>query len=194
MNCNIHNTMDDKVLKVIEKLEKVRKETDNIYWNISSETAKFLYIWVKSMKAKNVLEIGTSNGYSGLWLASAISGNGGSLTTVESFQERFDLAEENFAEAGLAEVVNQVLGHAPEIIPDLQGEFDFAFFDATKKEHITYFDTVLPKLKTGGVIVVDNVVSHKEQLKEFIDYVDERQDVESLEVPLGSGLLMILKQ
>jgi len=185
--------MKAEVQKVMKDLEKIRREEDNPFWNVSPETGKFLYMMVKATGAKKVLEIGTSNGYSGLWLGAALLENGGELLTIESFIHRFNKAKENFKKAGLEGVVRQVLGHAPEVFEDITDSFDFAFFDATKAEHISYLEAVLPKLKDDGVIIVDNVISHKEQLKEFFKYVDSLDVVTSTKIPIGMGLLMITK-
>lgn len=186
--------IDSRIVNVLHELEELSQKIGNLFWNIPRETAEFLFFWVKALSAKRVLEIGTSNGYSGIWLGSAAKENGGELITIESNAERFEIAKQNFEKAGLLPYIKQIRGHAPEVISQVSGGFDFAFFDATKNEHISYLDAVLPKLKTGGLIAVDNINSHREELTGFLEYVKQKEGLLSIQVNIGSGVMLILKE
>lgn len=188
--------MDKQILSVLEKLEQPRM--GNKFWNISRETGIFLNILVRSVQARNILEIGTSNGYSGLWFAEALSHTDGKLYTVESHKERFGLAEQHFSEAGVEKNVEQIFGHAPEVFLTSEFEklglvFDLIFLDATKIEYGSYFDAVIPLLKPNGVLIADNILSHREELQGFMAEVQKKQELRTVVLPLGSGLLIALK-
>jgi len=169
-----------------EALLKELEKTADKFWNVSRETGEFLYTFARTIKAKNVLEIGTSNGYSGIFLAQACE----KLYTVESHTERFTLATKTFKKAGLARKIKQVKGHAPEILGTLRAKFDLAFFDATKYEHESYLKAVLPKMKKGGYIIVDNISSHETTFKPFVSKTKKHKP---FYVPIGTGLLILQK-
>ena len=172
---------DTETQKVLMELEKTQKQ----FWNISRVTAEFLYTLIRDKKAKNVLEIGTSNGYSGIWLGKAVKANGGHLTT-----KRLDVAKENFKICGVDDVITTLQGSALmhlEYLPD-DFEIDFAFVDANKSEYIKYFEIIDKHLKKGGIIACDNVLSHEEKCKPFIEAINARPDYENVVLPLPAGL------
>lgn len=189
--------MDTRILSVMKLLEEVPGRQEK-FWNVSPETGSFLNMIVKSTGAKNVLEIGTSNGYSGLWFTEALSHINGKLYTVESHKERFHLAKEHFSEAGVGEYVEQIFGHAPEVFatPEFISknlQFDLIFLDATKMEYGSYLEAILPFLKPGGLLIADNILSHQDVLNQFVLTVQQKRELQSVVLPLGSGLLMALK-
>jgi predicted O-methyltransferase YrrM len=195
--------MHQDIFKVLERLEEVPGRRER-FWNVPRETGNFLNMLVRASGAGRVLEIGTSNGYSGLWFAEALSHTGGKLYTVESHRERFEAARKNFEEAGAESVVWQIFGHAPEIFshPDFlnlmekdggAGEFDLIFLDATKMEYGSYLDAVEPFLRKDGLLVADNVISHRNELENFLAEVQKKREFRSVTLPLGSGLLFALK-
>ena len=144
---------------------------------------------------RSVLEIGTSNGYSGIWIAEALSHTGGRLYTVESHAERFQMASENFLEAGVAPWIVQVKGHAPEIFADFRyGPFDLIFVDATKLEYASYLEAVLPMLAPGGLIVCDNAVTHAGELEGFFEMIEKRSDLEGSLLSMDNGLYLIVRR
>jgi len=181
-------------LEIDENLLAELEAQASNYWNISRHTAEFLSILLDGLEAKRVLEIGTSNGYSGIWFASVLKKREGKLITIESHAERFKIATKNFERAGLSLNIKQVLGHAPEIFADeieiQQGDFDFIFLDATKAEHIKYFDSVLKLIKKGGIIVADNVLSHWEKMESYAKYVKSKENIDSIILPIGAGLMI----
>lgn len=181
----------------IQNLLNTLALTRETFWNIHEETGKFLNLLIISQKYKTVLEIGTSNGYSGIWLAEALSHTKGRLYTIESnFKKRFPLATENFKKSGLSKYITQILGHAPEAIPSRTAgpkNFDLAFFDATKCEHILYWNTLKNRINKGGAVIADNMISHQKDLKDFMKEVQKDKTFTSVILPLGTGLLVAVK-
>lgn len=161
--------------------------------NITPDVGLFLNILVKATKATNVLEIGTSNGYSTIWLGLATQDNNGQLITLEVDPQKVKLAKENLEKAGLASTVKLIEGDAKETLKVLDKEFDFVFLDAEKEDYLEFFHLIFPKLKIGGVIVADNVISHAQDLKEYIDHVRANPDTQSVLVPVGRGEELTLK-
>lgn len=177
---------DDTTEEVLASLE----ETQKSFWNISRVTGEFLYNLIKSANCKNVIEIGTSNGYSGIWLGKALKETGGKLTTVEFWEKRFSIARENFKKCGVDEIITIVQGSACDVLSELPEDFkiDFAFVDANKKEYIDYFKLIHPHLNIGGFIACDNVLSHKEKTQDFIDAINKHPDYENVVLNLPAGL------
>jgi len=161
--------------------------------NITPDVGLFLNILVKATKATSILEIGTSNGYSTIWLGLATQENNGQLITLEVDPRKVKLAKENLEKAGLVNTVKLIEGDAKETLRILEKEFDFVFLDAEKEDYLEFFHLIFPKLKKGGVIVADNVISHAEDLKEYVDFVRANPNTQSVLVPIGRGEELTLK-
>jgi caffeoyl-CoA O-methyltransferase len=125
--------------------------------NVPEVDGQALYDIVLQHEYKNALEIGTSNGYSGMWIAWALSKTGGRLVTIEIDQRRHDEAVAYFRQAGLGKYIDARLGDAHELVPALPGSFDFVFCDADKNWYENYLKAVLPKLTVGGCFAAHNV-------------------------------------
>lgn len=125
--------------------------------NVPAEDGKALYDLVLKNKFTRALEIGTSTGHSGIWIAWALSKTGGRLTTIEIDEARHAQALANFKEAGLAGIIDARLGDAHTIVPALPGPFDFVFCDADKDWYKSYLIAVMPKLVIGGCFAAHNV-------------------------------------
>lgn len=177
---------DKTTQDILIDLEKTQKQ----FWNISRVTAEFLNILIKENKAKEVLEVGTSNGYSGIWLAKAVKQTGGHLTTIEFWDKRLDVAKENFRLCGVEDVVTTLKGSACELLEELPEDYkiDLAFVDANKSEYIKYFELIDKHLKVGGIIACDNVLSHEEKCRPFIDAINSHPDYENVVLKLPAGL------
>lgn len=179
--------------KILKRIEQENQEQD--VWIVGPATGRMLHWLVRVLAPDTVLEIGTSVGYSALWMASALEKNQkGKLWTIESHEQRFERARENIEEARLGHRIVQLKGHAPEIftnsleVPEL---IDLAFFDATKQEHESYFDAIYPRMRSGGMIVVDNVLSHRfGKMKSFIEKTHAHSGLKVVEIPVGDGLLI----
>lgn len=186
------NILMDKITEeVFEELEKTRRE----YWNIPRKTGILLNMFIKIMDSKNALEIGTSNGYSGLWLAKALKETGGKLTTIEFYEKRQSIAIENFKKCGVCDIVRPIEGSACKIIQDFPDNeiFDFVFIDANKREYVEYFNLIKPHLAKKAMIVADNILSHWEKVQTFINAVDEDDDFQYEILELPGGILVAYK-
>ena len=141
--------------------------------NIPEVDGKILYNLIVENNLKSALEIGTSTGHSGIWIAWALSKTGGKLITVEINESRYKRALENFKEAGLTDYIDARLADAHKLVPELSGPFDFVFSDADKDWYKNYFMAVDPKLKPGGIFVSHNVYS-RDRLRSgtMADYVN----------------------
>ncbi len=177
-----------------KKLLKELEKTCSQFWNISRATGLFLNLLIKDRKYKTILEIGTSNGYSGIWLAEALSHTEGHLYTMESNKKiRYPLALENFKKSGLNKHISAILGHAPEDIPLTPKKFDLIFLDATKYEHESYFHTLKNRLKKGGIIITDNYLSHKKELTPYLKLLQKSPGFQTTILGLGTGLILSIK-
>ena len=180
--------------KPLSNLLKSLEKTQSKFWNISRDTAIFINALIKESGYKTVLEIGTSNGYSGLWIAEALSQNKGMLHTMESHKkERYYLAQENFAKSGLQKYIHQILGHAPEALPKTPKIFDLIFLDATKEEYLEHFEALKHRVRKGGMILADNLYSHPVPLKPFVEKISSTPGWKVYEMNIGTGLLVAVK-
>ncbi len=174
--------MTEAIKKTLQALE----ETGKKYWIIPRETGSFINKLIRTHGCKTVLEVGTSIGYSGIWIAEALSHTGGKLYTIESHDERFKKAKEHFNRAGVSKYIKQLKGHAPDVeIPDM---FDLLFLDATKAEYVSYIKTFLFHMKKGGIIIADNALSHHEELKAYEEYIFNAKHLKSECINLGTGI------
>ena len=179
--------MDDVTSETLAELEKTQKA----FWNIPRTTGVLLHLFIKMMGAKNALEIGTSNGYSGLWLAKALKETGGRLTTIEYYDKRQGVGRENFKKGGGNDGVRHVEGSACEgrEALDESEKFEFVLIDANKREYVKYFELIKPHLTPKAMIVADNIISHAEKVQTFIDAVDADEDFQYAIVELPGGIL-----
>ena len=188
---------DEITAQTMSELEKTQKE----FWNIPRKTGVLINMMIKMMKAQSVLEIGTSNGYSAIWLALALKETKGHLTTIEFWDKRQSVAIENFKACGLYDVIEPRLGPAFAVLDNIANEikeskrslFDFVFIDANKKEYIDYFKQIDPILNNEGLILADNMLSHKEKVQPFYDEIMNNKKYKSVLLPVGTGILMAVK-
>jgi predicted O-methyltransferase YrrM len=162
--------------------------------HITRDTGEFLTVLVRATLARRVLEIGTSDGYSTLWLASAARDIGGSVTTVEKSQYKIDLATTNFARSGLASYILQIhedAGHVLERSGD--GAFDFIFLDSERPEYAGWWPNLRRVLRPGGLLVVDNATSHLAELAPFVALVKSDSEFITSLVPVGNGEFLAVK-
>lgn len=184
--------MNEIGLKLAQELEKTQHE----FWNISRQTAEFISMLIKIHKPQRVLEVGTSNGYSALWIADALkdAGNGGHLTTIEFYEKRQCIARENIEKCGLTEQVTFLQGSARELIKNLDFVPDFVFIDACKQEYIDYFNMLKDNLPQGAVILADNVISHAAKVQDFLQEIANDCRFQSQVLDLPAGMLMGYKR
>ena len=185
--------MDARVAKAISKLESFITTVDDAL-AIPREAGEFVYTLILATGAARGLEIGTSYGYSGLWIASALAQNGGRLVTVDREPRKTEAAREAFDAAGLSPYVDLRTGSALDVLPTLAGPFDFVLNDADKDPCIAYVELLAGKLADRAVVLTDNTVTHREQLAEFVAWIRGREDFDSVEVPIGNGMELSVKR
>jgi caffeoyl-CoA O-methyltransferase len=144
--------------------------------NVPEVDGETLHDLVLEHKFRHAVEIGTSTGHSGIWIAWALAKTGGKLVTIELDERRHRIALANFREAGLAEYVDARLGDAHEIVPQLPGPIDFVFSDADKDWYTQYFDALWPKMAPGGCFTAHNVTMRGEGIRQFLDRVKALSD------------------
>jgi len=147
--------------------------------NVPYRDGQFLHDLILKHGYKRALEIGTSTGHSGIWIAWALSKTGGKLVTIEIDKERRDEALANFKEAGLSQYVDSRLADAHDLVQKLKGPFDFVFSDADKDWYKNYFVAVAPKMSTGGCFTAHNATTRMSGIREFLDYLKKVPNFET---------------
>ena len=184
--------MEESTQRLLDELAHFGR-THNGYYNISPDTGEFFHILVLISKAKNILEVGTSNGYSTIWLAEAAKQNKGKATTIEVSDFKVNMASGTFKRARLDKTIKIIHGDALEEISKLKGKFDFLFLDAIKEDYINYFKLAYPKLTKNAVIVADNAIMFAKYMKDYLNYVRTNKNFRSVLIPIGSGVEFTLK-
>ena len=198
----------------LERMGKVNVSRQNMMLAITYETGLFFNIFLKAMKAKRALEIGTSTGYSSLWLIEALLQNmvsnkgvmlnpSKALITIENDPKKIKKASFNFSASGVSDIIHIIEGAALEKLPSLsrrtlknQEHFDFVFMDADKENLKQYFDLVLPMIDVGGVIATDNVLypkDYRQTMTSFLKYIRAKPYIQSVTVPIGHGVEITTK-
>jgi len=204
--------INEKIQNVLSRLEK-DIDYENIHRDevpsekrlncISKNIGTFYNIMLKSIHAKNILEIGMSVGYSGLWFADAIMSNtqDGQIITIDREQFKIDSATRNFEEAGVSSLIKIREGEARKILHEIKEEFgenyfDFIFIDADKESYIEYFDLCLPLVRKGGIIGADNILfpeRFNEMMADYLSHVRNNPNVQSVTVPIDNGEEVTIK-
>jgi predicted O-methyltransferase YrrM len=162
--------------------------------NVEPETAELLGVLVRAMQAKRVLEIGTSNGYSTIWLADAAEAVGGSVVSLEVEPERTELARSNLSDAGVAGFAELRTEDAGAFLAAAGDDaWDLVFLDAERPAYVGYWPDLVRVLRPNGLLVVDNTLSHANQLVEFSELVHEHEGITSTLVTVGAGVLLVVK-
>jgi len=205
--------INEKIQYVLSRLEKdidyETKHLDEIPSEkrlncISKNIGMFYNILLKSINAKNILEIGMSVGYSGLWFADAVMSNkqlNGQIITIDREKFKIDSARRNFEEAGADSLIKIREGEARKILHEIKDEFnenyfDFIFIDADKESYIEYFDLCLPLVRKGGIIGADNILfpeRFNEMMADYLSHVKSKPNVQSVTVPIDNGEEVTIK-
>jgi len=190
--------MNEIIEKKLAELELTQKQ----FWNIDKDTANLLSILIKSANYKNIVEVGTSNGYSGIWLGLAAKSIGGKVITIEFHKCRYDVAVDNFKLCGLNDIIEARQGMAIDELIDLKKEdynsqdekfLDFAFVDANKAQYIKYYELIDEKLRKGGLIAFDNMISHKEKVMDTLAALENNPNYQTQMVNTQAGLFLAYK-
>jgi len=178
--CNVglfYSSMAQNLRENRQLDERVRRflDSNRYQWydmNVPESDGKILYDLIIKNNYTNALEIGTSTGHSAIWMAWALSKTGGRLITIEINERRHKETIANFQEAGLSDIIDARLADAHDLVPKLEGPFDFVFCDADKDWYKNYLKAVLPKLQVGGCFTAHNVASRRIRgIREFLDYL-----------------------
>lgn len=162
---------------------------------ITADTGMFFSILLKAIRAKRVLEVGTSVGFSTLWLADAV-GKKGRIITIEMDLRKVEKAKRNFKLAGVDRLIEVKQGIALDVLRTLNGKFDFVLLDADKENIIEYLDLALPLVRAGGIIAADNMLlpaNYRPMMKKYARYAQSRHNVQSVTVPIGMGEEITIK-
>lgn len=180
---------DDPERRVLGVLEEMR-QSGRTYLSVGTEAGRMLRLLTEASDAKHVVEIGTSTGYSGLWLSLALQKTGGRLTTFEIDPGRAAMAREHFRQAGVDSLVTIVEGNAHQTISRLTEPIDVLFLDADKEGYTAYLRTLLPLVRPGGLILADNM----NMAPAYVEAVTTNPDLETLYYREGAELGITLKK
>ena len=205
--------INEKIQNVLSRLEKdidyETKHLDEIPSEkrlncVSKNIGMFYNILLKSINAKNILEIGMSVGYSGLWFADAVMSNkqlDGQIITIDREKFKIDNARRNFEKAGVDSLIKIREGEARKILQEIKAEFnenyfDFIFIDADKESYIEYFDLCLPLVRKGGIIGADNILfpeRFNDMMADYLSHVRSKSNVQSVTIPIDNGEEVTIK-
>jgi len=200
-------TLDQDVQTILAELDERRErdreafktegfDADKAALAAGPETAGLLNLMIRMTDAQLIVEVGTSMGYTALWLGEAARATGGRVIGTEFLESKHTIATDYIARARLADVVEVRLGDAKESVAAIDGPIDLAFVDAWKTDYVGYFDMLLPKMRVGGAIVADNITfpeSNAETMAEYCAYARGLPNVRSDLVPIGNGIEVSVK-
>jgi len=185
------NDEEKKILAVLDDMDRNQRRG---MMNVPKADGRLLRLFAEAVGAKHVVEIGTSNGYSGIWLCLALRRTGGKLTTYEIDARRAGLARENFKRAGVEEIVTLVEGDAHKEVPKLKGPIDVLFLDADKEGYIDYLNKLLPLLRPGGLVLAHNM-STRQADPRYVKAITTNADLETIFLHMqGAGVGVTLKK
>lgn len=192
-----------------ERSDEAAIPEDESMLAVTEDTGIYFNVMLKAMRARKILEVGTSTGYSTLWFSDAIRYTDGSfgkpIITIEGNPAKIKRAKKNFEDAGVARIIEIRQGAAADVLKEMLADyrkadnavpFDFVFIDADKENAINYFELVFPMVRTGGIIAADNITSPQScvaEMARYSRYVKGRQGVESVTVPIGMGEEITIK-
>lgn len=194
--------MDSQLLKLLDDLyvhgrEHDAGQTDRLdrLRNVEPDTARLLSVLIRALAPHRLLELGTSNGYSTIWLADAARAVGGSVMSVEIDPARTAQARENLRRAGLEETAELRVGDAGAVLAaSSNGEWSFVFLDAERPAYAGYWPELVRVLAPRGLLVVDNAISHADEVAEFRELVADDGRVNQALVPVGAGALLVVRE
>ena len=182
---------EKEVLAVLKDIFATQRQGS---MSVPEDDGRILRLLVESLGAKEVVEIGTSVGYSGVWIGLALQATGGQLTTFEIDEGRAARARENFKRAGLEDIITIVMGDAHETVKQLKDPIDLLFLDADKDGYLDYFNKLLPLMRPGGLIVAHNITQRQADPR-YIKAITTNPDVETLFLNLqASGISVTMKK
>jgi predicted O-methyltransferase YrrM len=193
--------MDEVRRRFADELYAASQEHDRAYTdrierfrNVEPPTAELLGVLIRATGARRVLELGTSNGYSTLWLADAVEATGGRVVSVDLDAARTELARANLSTTGLDELVELRSEDAADALASSEdGAWDFVFLDAERPAYPGYVRHLVRTLAPGGLLAVDNVISHQHELVEFTALIEAETALTQTVVPVGAGVRLAVR-
>jgi predicted O-methyltransferase YrrM len=187
--------MDQAIRNYLRQMEKsgtlhdeAQPEHSKKLLNLEPETAAALVLLLKIAGVRHLLEIGTSNGYSTIWIAATLGPAGGQITSIERNAGKHRQAQGNLAQLGLSPFVDLRLGEATEVVASLPGPFDCVFFDADRVSAPQQLNLLIPKLSPRALLLADNALSHPEQIHGYLESVARLDHTTHLVLNVGKGL------
>lgn len=159
---------------------------------VSPETGRFLALLAATVPSGALLEIGTSGGYSTLWLALAARVRGQCVQSFERSAAKLSIARDTFARSDVTDIINVTEGDVRNFLPDCRA-VAFCFIDHEKSQYIECYEMLMPNLVAGAIIAADNIHSHEEALAPFVDHVIADSRVDAVVIPIGKGVLLVRK-
>ena len=179
---------------ITQLLADIRK-ADRGQLAVSEEDGRFLRLLVASSGSTHALEIGAASGYSAIWIGLGLRETGGRLVTIEYDPQRAKEAQANIAKAGLSDIVQVMPGDAFKAIPGIQGQFDFVFLDAWKRDYQRFFDLVYPRMPRRGLFVAHNVLNKKTEMGDFLTTIETHPNLfTTIVAPSGEGVSVSVKR
>jgi predicted O-methyltransferase YrrM len=192
--------MDTAIRDLLTELEQYGRDNDAAnedrskkMLNLEPDTAQLMSILIRSHQSTRILEIGTSNGYSTIWLAWAAQPSDGRVISIEISPDKQAMADDNLRRAGLRDRVDLKLGDATETIAALDGPFDFVFFDADRISAPQQLKLLLPKLSDGALVLADNALSHPDQIEGYLQLMESLSEFDHMVISVGKGLSLAFK-
>lgn len=172
--------------------DALQTERTQRYRNIEPESALFLAMQIRVQQSKKILEIGTSTGYSTLWLANAAQETQGQITTIEIEPDRTAQAQQYAQELGLDHVIDFRIGDAQAFLNNNLNHYDFILLDAERDAYVDYWNNLQHMLvPKSGILIVDNVISHATEVQEFIALVQSDARFITTTLSVGAGLFLV---
>ena len=187
--------MDQPLRDLLNELELRGLENDmrateraRMMLNLEPLSAQLISILVRASGVTRALEVGTSNAYSTIWLAWSLAPAGGRIISIDRNPDKHTLARENLERAGFLDRVELRTGDAAEIARTLAGPFDLVFLDADRRKFPEIMEVLLPKLARKVLAIADNVLSHPEEIAEYLKLISSLPDFQHTTLPVGKGL------
>jgi predicted O-methyltransferase YrrM len=187
--------MDTRLRELLQEIETHGRQNDvraterpRMMLNLDPASAQLLSILVRASGVTRAIEIGTSNAYSTIWLAWSLAPAGGRIISIDRNPDKHALARENLRRAELLDRVELRTGDATEIVRQLTGPFDLVFLDADRRNFPEQIEILLPKLAPKVLVIADNVLSHPEEIAEYLKLISSLADFQQTTVPVGKGL------
>lgn len=187
--------MDQKLIDFLAELKSYG--IDQNIPNVTERGGRFLNMLIKLTKAQSILEIGCANGYSTIWMADAVSQNGGKIYSIDHSHPTFESAKENLLKVELADFVDFSFGNALDVIPTIHSPdyFDFVFVDGEKRSYWDFWEAIFPRLSKHAVVVFDDIISFPHKTKLFLEKIKNISGFDQLILPIdgNDGILVLIK-